>query len=375
MTIEKYTGIENFDFQILRLTGELKKRYPTIAEDLETIRQIDHDFETWYQWWSQRAEHYRSIGQFEIAMTYYRASLFYPSFDDTRKQETYLKYRDCFELFHSNDGFQFHRIPYSNGYLPAVFIPKENATKTLLVIGGFDSYMEELVSWFLPLQENVDYNLLLFDGPGQGSVPFQKLYLEADYEKVVKQVLDYFALEEVDAIGLSWGGYFVLKAASREQRINKCIAFDIFYSAMDTLKLQTSPVEYSLLNIGLLLKQKTLINRVIGRRMTNDLNLRWMVQHGQNITGQTNPFDMINQIKRHNISPYLELIKQDCLLLAGSHDMYVPSYRLKEMEARMVNARKLTTRLFTEETGGVLHCQIDNIGVAFEEIQNFLTSK
>ncbi|ETY71566.1 hypothetical protein [Bifidobacterium moukalabense] len=109
--------------------------------------------------------------------------------------------------------------------------------------------------------------------------------------------------------------------------------------------------------------------------MTNDLNLRWMVQHGQNITGQTNPFDMINQIKRHNISPYLELIKQDCLLLAGSHDMYVPSYRLKEMEARMVNARKLTTRLFTEETGGVLHCQIDNISVAFEEIQNFLTSK
>ena len=65
--------------------------------------------------------------------------------------------------------------------------------------------MEELVNWFYPLQSQIKMNFLLFDGPGQGSVPFQHLYFESDYEKVVTIILDYTHLEEVDAIGISWG--------------------------------------------------------------------------------------------------------------------------------------------------------------------------
>lgn len=138
-------------------------------------------------------------------MTYYRASLFYLSFSDSRKQDAYQCFKRCFNSYYQDTNLIYLSITYKSAKLPAVSIPYTDATKTLLVIGGFDSFMEELVNWFYPLQSQIKMNFLLFDGPGQGSVPFQHLYFESDYEKVVTIILDYTHLEEVDAIGISWG--------------------------------------------------------------------------------------------------------------------------------------------------------------------------
>ena len=48
--MEQHTGIENFDFQILRYTGQLRKKYPSVQEDLAELGRIQ-DFESWYDWW------------------------------------------------------------------------------------------------------------------------------------------------------------------------------------------------------------------------------------------------------------------------------------------------------------------------------------
>lgn len=372
--MEIYTGIGQFDFQILRFTGELKKRYQEVSNDLKTIGHSIIDFETWYLWWYAKAEEYEKKQLLEIAMTYYRASLFYLSFSDERKLDAYQHFRRCFEACYQDKNITYHSIPYQSGNLPAIYIPCFGATETLLVIGGFDSFMEELVNWFYPLQSQLNMNLLLFDGPGQGSVPFQRLYFDADYEKIVTTVLNEMHLEEVDAIGISWGGYFVLRAAAFEKRIKRCICFDIFYSGRDALQMQTGSSAYLLLRIGLFLKQKRLINSVITDQAQSNVDLQWMLQQGFDITGENNPYDFIKNITHHDLKGVLPLVTQECLLLAGSEDRYVPKERLSVIQKELTHAKKVTAKLFDSETGGELHCQIDHIEPALKEIVTFLTT-
>ena len=118
--IKQYTGILLFDFQILRLTGPLKSKYREVEADLLEIGQSVHDFESWYQWWNQKARSYEKQGLLEVAMTYYRSSLFFLSFLDKRKADAYQCFRRCFERFYENADLQYDSVPYEQGVLPAV---------------------------------------------------------------------------------------------------------------------------------------------------------------------------------------------------------------------------------------------------------------
>lgn len=104
--IETITGIKQFDFQILRFTGELRKRYPEVSQDLKVMGEAISDFETWYAWWYSRATFYEDNHLIEVAMTYYRASLFYLSFSDYRKYEAYKSFRRYFEMHYPAISFK-----------------------------------------------------------------------------------------------------------------------------------------------------------------------------------------------------------------------------------------------------------------------------
>ena len=43
-----YTGIEQFDFQIIRFTSSLETNYTQVSQDLKEIGQAISDFESWY---------------------------------------------------------------------------------------------------------------------------------------------------------------------------------------------------------------------------------------------------------------------------------------------------------------------------------------
>src|SRR4029077_414226 len=75
------------------------------------------------------------------------------------------------------------------------------------------------------------YNVLIFDGPGQGgALVMQKLAMRADWENVVTPVVDYlFTRPDVDSAhialyGGSFGGYLAPRAAAFEHRLGACIA-------------------------------------------------------------------------------------------------------------------------------------------------------
>lgn len=100
--------------------------------------------------------------------------------------------------------------------------------------------------------------------------------------------------------------------------------------------------------------------------------MMWKLNNGYQLTGENNPYDLINNLKRHNAKSILRLINQDCLLLAGKEDQYVPYKRLYTIQKGLTNSKNIQTKLFTKETGGEQHCQVGRMDLAFNEIIKFL---
>jgi pimeloyl-ACP methyl ester carboxylesterase len=365
-----FTGNKQFDFQIDRFTSPFLDN-PCVRQDRKEIGSFINDFHTWFYWWSNKAKEYEQNNEFKIAANYYKAAMFYLKKDDPEKQMLYDSFIRNF--YKSYDDFDFERkeVPYEGSYLPTLLLRNPNAQRTLLVLGGFDGYLEVVASFF-KYMKNTDYNILLFDGPGQGNTSSQGLAFIPNFEKPVSKILNYFSLNEVDAIGLSWGGYLVLRAAAFEKRINKVITMDIFYSPMDTVRMNLGFLKFTCLSILLRMKAESLINKVINKIATKDIDMMWKLNNGYQLTGENNPYDLINNLKRHNAKSILRLINQDCLLLAGKEDQYVPYKRLYTIQKGLTNSKNIQTKLFTKETGGEQHCQVGRMDLAFNEIIKFL---
>jgi dienelactone hydrolase len=165
------------------------------------------------------------------AYTYYRAATaFLDPIYDSRHLPLYHKSRQCFVS--ACDKFDPPilpvEIPFEGKMLPAYLIrPADDGvrTKTLLMIGGGDTYVEDLYACMGPAGVKRDYNVIIVDLPGQGDLPSQGLPFRPDVEVPVSAVIDYILkLPGVDAdrlvsYGLSFGGYIVPRAASVDKRI------------------------------------------------------------------------------------------------------------------------------------------------------------
>ena len=70
------------------------------------------------------------------------------------------------------------------------------------------------------------YNVLLFEGPGQGEALYhQRLYFRPDFEHVLAQVVDWAVArpdvraDRIGLVGRSFGGYLAPRGATAEHRI------------------------------------------------------------------------------------------------------------------------------------------------------------
>ncbi|HAQ39801.1 MAG TPA: hypothetical protein DCM73_02500 [Clostridiales bacterium] len=99
-----------------------------------------------------------------------------------------------------------------DGYLPCLAIGENPLNKTVLIHGGYDSFIEEfyIVSEWLAKS---GYNVILFEVEGKGGILRQGMKFNEKWENSVGVVLDYFKLDKETLIGISWGGYFALRAA------------------------------------------------------------------------------------------------------------------------------------------------------------------
>ena len=141
------------------------------------------------------------------------------------------------------------RIPFEGGTLPGWFFPAaadDRLRATVILTGGYDGPCEELFLLTGAAALERGYNVLAFDGPGQGAALLEHdLRLRADWEVVVGAVLDpaveHRAVDpdRIALIGLSLGAQLAPRAASAEPRlaalIADCGAYDLHEAFLSRL--------------------------------------------------------------------------------------------------------------------------------------------
>jgi pimeloyl-ACP methyl ester carboxylesterase len=367
---KKYTGNEQFDLQINRFTRDYEDN-PKVQGDIKEILPQLVDTQGWYNSWSQFAAKREKNNDYSIASNYYKAADFYLASTDPNKQKMYDGFRENFYKGYHEFDFQSYEIPYENSFLPAVKLINPGAHKMLIVFGGFDGYMEEIIPMMRFLR-NIDYNIIIFDGPGQGTALKNGLKFIMNWEKPVSIVIDYFNLKRVSLMGMSWGGYFVMRAAAFEKRIDKVIALDIFYCGLDALTNRMPEIQANMLMKLIENGEADKLNAIINKLIADDIDLSFKVNNGYEITGETTPYGLFKNLQRHTMKGIGQFINQDVLLLAGEDDQYVPISRLPQIQEELCNAASITTKVFTKETGGAEHCQAGRPDLVFAEIRKFL---
>ncbi|MCT4381660.1 alpha/beta hydrolase [Leuconostoc suionicum] len=371
MSFKQYTENQQFNLQINRFVNDFYESDERVSSDLEKIVPNLTDTESWYAQWNNMAEYRESIGDLDLASIYYQASEFYLSLEDPKENLAYSKYKKLFYETYTDWNFEYNDVPYGDSSLPSVKLITPNAKETLVVFAGYDSFMEEMVKAMSYLKD-IAYNIIIFDGPGQGGALRRGLKLVAEWENPVKTIFDFYKLNNATILGVSFGGYLAMRAAAFEKRINKVICFDIFYSFFDTLKMSTSANIYSQL-LNLLNNDKRVeLDNLVYRLMRKSIDFEWKISKGMANTGATTPYSLLKEFKKYDMTDLGEHINQEVLLLAGSEDQYIPLSRIYQIQKELKNAKTITSIIFNSPSGGEQHCQAGHRELAFDAIKKFL---
>lgn len=343
-----------------------------MLEEMRAVSPSIHNYEDFIQKFLELYTKALNDGHKLRAAYYLRTAEFYMTAAHPQKQ-TYRKQFISLmqEYFHITDK-QTYKVPYENGFLPTYRFTPENPKGIIVMFGGFDSYVEEMIKMALFLNET-GYDVVFFDGPGQGSaLEDYKIPMTHEWEKPVKAILDYFKLDDVTLLGISLGGYLTIRAAAFEKRVHRVVADDIlsnFYEVvLNTLPLQLRDNVNSLMSDG----NEEKVNILFEDLMKKSLMVEWAINQGKRITGSKTPYEFLSKILLYNTSKISEKLEQDVLLMAAKEDHYIPLNQFFEQSKSLTNVHSLTTRMFTRKENAQNHCQSGNLGLAFEVIANWI---
>lgn len=366
-----YTGDEQFDLQLNRFTHpELD---PSVENDLAEVVPRLRTARDWYPRWSEFARRREAAGDHAIASGYWGAAAFYEPLDSETERTAVAGFRR--EFYAGWDGPELERleVPYAGSSLPALRIrtAAEHSAEPLLLFGGFDSYMEEMASWSRALGD-CGRDVVIFDGPGQGTALMRGLAMPLAWERPVGAVLDALEIERCAAMGMSLGGLLVMRAAAFEPRITRAVAMDVFYRMFDALEIRLPRPAGTALEALVRCRASGVIDAAVSRLAARDHDMAWKLQQALAITGTDSPHELLYELERWSFAGLGPLVRQDVLLFAGERDQYVPLRRLGQVARELVNANSVTTRVFTDAEHAAEHCQVGNLPLALGVVRAWL---
>jgi pimeloyl-ACP methyl ester carboxylesterase len=192
-----------------------------------------------------------------------------------------------------------------------------------------------------------------------------------EWEKPVKAVLDYFKLDDVTLIGVSLGGYLVIRSAAYDNRIKRVVTDDICADFYETV-LNKFPqkargfIDYLIRHNNKF--HKGIFNVIARKVQKKDLMIQWGVAQGMHVMGTSTPYEFLCKCKLFNTHDVSPLVTQDVLLMGGQEDHYIPLHQFFDQGCMLTNVRSLTMRLFTTEETAQNHCQLGNVGLSVSVI-------
>ncbi len=373
----RYFKDQAYHFQTLRAISDISAGGADTAEVLQAIRQIEPgDAQSWFRAWEGAADQVlrrssattdaRSRGLAYLrAHNYLRTAEFFLPPDDPKRPPSFAKNVEFFYTGLNTLGVAHERIrvPYGEGHhLNAVYYPAPGGQRKPLILlcGGYDSTLEELYFVLVHEAHQRGYDVLTFEGPGQGAVlRDQGLPFIAEWEKPTSAVLDAFLSAHpkppgIVSVGMSLGGYLAPRAAAFEPRIDGVVAYDVLYDFGEVARHNTPGLVFWLRERG----WDAAIDALVRIKSAISPGFRWGVDNGRWVMGARTPMESYDAMQRFTLAPVAGRIRADVLILAGTEDHFIPLKQVEDFQKSLIHARSVTTRVYDRASGGAEHCQL-----------------
>lgn len=351
---------QTYHFQALRVLSDATVGAADVAETLQTISRISAgDESTWYQEFSNIAIQSEKVAAtckdklssglaYHRAHTYWRTAEFLLKPDDARRNTAWKRQISNFNLGLEtlNIAHEHIAIPYEDGMLKGIYYPAKGGEKKPLIVvcGGFDGTLEELYFFMGKSGNDRGYNVLTYEGPGQGA-PLREhnMYFTHEWEKPTSAMLNSFLAthstpDSIILMGVSLGGYLAPRAAAFDDRIDGVIALDIMYDFGAVI----APFRQ--------LAQDPVMSQLSG--------VRWALDNGRWVFGKTTNDEFIDETANYKLEGISHKIKGDVLILAGETDHFVPVEQVGQFTKALTNARSVESVIYDAASGGGEHCQL-----------------
>ena len=346
-------------------------------DDMQAIAPRLSDFSSYRREFLALAQKALSEGRKLHAAYYFRSAEFFMRQDDPLKSPTRKQFLGLLWEKYKVDESNRFAIPYKDGnitgILPAYYFTHAHPKSTIVIHGGFDSYIEEFFPIILFIRD-AGYNIVCFEGPGQGgALQESRLFMTHEWHKPLKAVLDYFKLEDVTLLGISMGGCLALRAAAYEPRVKQVIAYDVFFDWLDTSLEKLKPVG-TLLKILLNYRASGLFNIILAGIMKKSPLFDWAMHQAMLVLGVSTSYEVFLKSRLYTTQDVSPLVKQDVLLMGGTEDHVIPLSHFYQQTDILTNCRSQTARLFTRNEHAQNHCQVGNLRLAVDYITNWIDS-
>ncbi|WP_242870844.1 alpha/beta fold hydrolase [Acidaminobacter hydrogenoformans] len=340
------------------------------SEDLQGLGTKIITFADWKSEMVQLAEKATSENRLRNAAFYYRAAEFYTINGDQPDKEFYYdKFSGLFYQTIDSKLVERKFIPYTDRTeLPVLRIRSKSDHKgTILLHGGFDSFLEE---WYLIMEylSTNGFDVIAFEGPGQGHMLIkQGVPLDYQWEKPVKAVLDHYGLNDATLFGLSMGGWFCLRAAAFEPRIKNVITSG---HAVDYSRIPPAFARWLMMFFIKYFRAYT--GRSFKKMAARGGIKGWQVNNLAHITKQDplEAFEYSLNLNKQNLN--CDHIKQNVLYLTGRDDHFIP-FKMHDIQLKLfTNVKSLKDRVYEQEDYANHHCQIGNIKLMLDDIVEWL---
>jgi hypothetical protein len=379
--VRRFLSHEQFNFELQFALGGVHYGAGDIGEMLSTADRIaDGDAESWCREWIATAQRVAAIAEecaksgsrVSARQAYLRAATYYAvalsSVDGTKDPDALLKptfteHRRCFDAYAEllDPPAERVEIPYESGTMPGYLFRPTTADaprRSLIMNNGSDGPVTSI--WPPLAAGGVDrgYNVLVFDGPGQQSMLFERgVPFRHDWEHVITPVVDFLlARPDVDhaqivLYGISQAGYWVPRALAFEHRIAAAIADPGVYDAFAPWLKAVPPELQQLLNSG----NKEDFDRFFDAGMQQATpaerqNWEWRAKP----YGLQSPFDVFTAARKYNLANVVDQITTPLLITDPEGEQFWPG-QSQQLFDKLQGAKRLVS--FIADEGADRHCE------------------
>lgn len=374
------------DFQLIRQLGSSSYGGASVGECLAAAARIDDgDPSSWVTEFTRLAEHQEEDAlkraaaghfisardQFLKACNSYRAAEYYTNSFEPKHRDLGLKSRDCFQdaMKYVGHTFESSLLPYKGMQLPVYFMAPNREVKkrkTLLIVSGYDGTLEEeyLLRGRPALERG--FNIVHFAGPGQmDTLRYNpEAHFEPDFENPTKVVVDFCAAhpgvdqQRLALLGISFGGYFAVRATAFENRIKALIANSPILNLHDYMTgfIGYDPAEAPE-------EENFRLEDIpdIPEKFMSKQN-KFMAANLMKRFGQPTFNDTFKYLRGFAVEEAVSNIGCPCLAMAGTGEGQEPEKQFKSFCEKV--SGPVDSHFFTELEGADTHCQLGNVSFA-----------